>query len=398
MGRLMPITHNNPGADPSELLQAARQLASRIAQETDRIDCERRLPPDVVGEMAERGLFRLLVPRSLGGAELSFSDFLQIVRTFARVDGSTAWCVNQNNVFATASVIIPEKIAGEIWGERRAVVANGPPTSSVNAVPVDGGYRLSGTWNFSTGSGHANWLAALTPIKPVNPRQSGLAEGENPRVMLIPKSEATFLEDSWQVSGLRGTGSFSFQVDDLFVPSGRTYDLADPRREDGPLYVIPRTLLFASGDATVALSIARSSLLTAIGVSQTKNPLRTSNLLQDQSTAQRLIGEGEAILRSADAFLDQSVSSIWKSACENQAVSTEERIQLRLAATFAIRKAAEVVDITYNLCGSSAIFASNPIQRQFQDVRVITQHIQGRLTNYETAGQFYLGLEPEGSF
>ena len=189
----MPITQNNPVTDPGELLQAARQLADRIAQETDRIDCERRLPPDLVGEMAERSLFRLLVPRSFGGAELSFPDFLQIVRTFARVDGSTAWCVNQNNVFATASVIMPEKIAGEIWGERRAVVANGPPTSSVNAVPVDGGYRLSGTWNFSTGSPHATWIAALAPVVDPDASQNAISDTVNNRILLIPKKDVNFL-------------------------------------------------------------------------------------------------------------------------------------------------------------------------------------------------------------
>ena len=91
---------------------------------------------------------------------------------------------------------------------------------------------------------------------------------------------------------------------------------------------------------------------------------------------------------------------MWRSACKNHALTTEERIRLRLAraSTDAIRRAAEVVDICYNLCGSSAIFASNPIQRRFQDIHVVTQHIQGRPTHYETAGQFFLGLEPEGSF
>ena len=394
----MPIMQKNVGDDSKELLRTAQELADRVADNADRIDFERQIPAELAGEIADRGFFRLLVPRSLGGAELGFLEFLKIVQTFAHVDGSTAWCINQNNVFATASVIMPEQIAHEVWGDRRAVVANGPPTSSVVAIPADGGYRLSGTWDFSTGSRHATWLAALAPVKPSNQGQGPHTDKVASRVMLFPKAQANFVDDSWRVNGLRGTGSFSFQVNDLFVPGTRTYDPTDIPREQGPLYIIPRTLLFASGDATIALGIARSSLNTAVDIARKKNPLMTSTLLQEQSTAQRLIGEGEAIWQSAHAFLEKSASSIWHSACENHAVSTEERIQLRLASSYAIRKAAEVIDITYNLCGSSAIFASNPIQRQFQDVRVITQHIQGRLTNYDTAGQFYLGLEPEGSF
>tara|TARA_B100001167_G_scaffold128218_1_gene80197 strand:- start:108 stop:755 length:648 start_codon:yes stop_codon:yes gene_type:complete len=215
--------------------------------------------------------------------------------------------------------------------------------------------------------------------------------------MLFPKENATIL-DTWQVNGLRGTGSFSFEVDDLYVPSARTYEPTDPPREGGPLYVIPRTLLFASGDATIALGIARTSLNTAIDIASTKTPGQFTNLLRDQSATQRLIGEGEAIWHSAQAFLDESASAVWKSACNRHAPPTKERIQLRLASTFAIRKAAEVVDICYNLCSSSAIFASNPLHRRFQDIHVITQHLQGRPTHYETAGQFFLGLDPGGSF
>ena len=389
----MPLAQH----DIEYYLDTARDLANQVTADADRIDCERQIPSDLAGEMADKGLFRLLVPRSLGGAELSHLDFLRILKIFSKADGSTAWSLNQNNVFATASAIIPEQTAREIWGDGRAVVSNGPPTSSVKALPVDGGYRLSGRWNFSTGSPHATWLAALVPMAHPGDQQDSPTARASARIMLFPKENATIL-DTWQVNGLRGTGSFSFEVDDLYVPSARTYEPTDPPREGGPLYVIPRTLLFASGDATIALGIARTSLNTAIDIASTKTPGQFTNLLRDQSATQRLIGEGEAIWHSAQAFLDESASAVWKSACNRHAPPTKERIQLRLASTFAIRKAAEVVDICYNLCSSSAIFASNPLHRRFQDIHVITQHLQGRPTHYETAGQFFLGLDPGGSF
>jgi len=384
-------------------LAAARELAGKVAAAADRIDGDRQIPSELAGEMADRGFFRLLLPRSLGGAQLDHPDFLRILEIFAAVDASNGWCLNQNNVFSTSSLRMPEQTAREIWAEKRAVVTNGPPTATSQAVPVDGGYKLSGRWHFSSGSSHATWIAALAPISNGGvPAQDASKDRTGARIMLMPKEAVTFL-DFWQAKGLRGTASFSFEVEDLFIPSDRSYDPTSLPREDGALSVIPTTLLFATGFATVALGVARAALETAIGVAGAKTPIRTSTLLLNQTTTQRIIGEAEAIWGSSKAFLRQSASSVWNgaqkaSAEKNGALNMEERINLRLAATHAIRMAAQVVDQAYNLCGSDATFETNPIQRQFQDIHVITQHAQGRLTHYETAGQYFLGLEPEGNY
>ena len=141
-------------------LDAARDIAVRVAAEADRIDADRQIPAELAGELADKGFFRLLIPRSFGGAELSHPDFRRILEVFAEVDGSTAWSINQNNVFSTDCMRIPEETSREIWGEYRAVVTNGPPSSSAKAIPVDGGYRLSGHWDFSSGCTHATWIAA----------------------------------------------------------------------------------------------------------------------------------------------------------------------------------------------------------------------------------------------
>ena len=385
-------------------LEAAEELAGKVAATADRIDDDRQIPHELAEEMADKGFFRLLLPRSLGGAQLDHPDFLQILEIFAAVDASTGWCLNQNNVFSTNSLRMPEETAQEIWGEKRAVVTNGPPTASSQAVPVEGGYNLNGRWHFSSGSSHATWIAALAPITSDSggPTQDASKDRTGARIMLMPKDAVTFL-DFWQVRGLRGTASFSFEVEDLFIPSNHSYDPTDLPREDAALYVIPTTLLFGTGFATVALGVARAALDTAISVAGAKTPGRSTTLLGNQSTTQRIIGEGEAIWGSSKAFLRQSASSAWKgaqkeTARKNRALATEERINLRLAATHAIRMAAQVVDLSYNLCGSDAIFETNPIQRRFQDIHVMTQHTQGRLTHYETAGQYFLGLEPEGNF
>ena len=383
--------------DIAHYLNTARRMAEQVAIDADRIDADRQLPTELANEMADEGLFRLLLPRSLGGAELAHPDFLSILEVFAGVDASTAWCLNQNNVFSTSASRMPAATAHEIWDDPRGVVTNGPPTAATRATPTDGGYRLSGHWNFSSGSDHATWIGALAPLG--EPGQNGDAARNRAgtRILLMPKADVRMV-DLWHVPGLRGTGSFSFQVDDHFVPEERVYDPEGESAESGPLYCIPRTLLFATGFATVALGVARKSLEIAIAQAGNRLPGRSQVVLRDHQTAQRAIGEAHAIHQSARAFLRDSHAAVWDAACRERSLQVEQRIQLRVAATHAIRMSAQVVDIAYTLCGAGAIFESNPIQRRFQDIHVITQHTQGHHVHFETAGQYLLGLEPQGIF
>ena len=383
--------------DIDHYLAAAHDIAERIIPLTDRIDSERQLPPDIAAEIADQGLFRLLVPRSLGGAELAHPDFLKIVEIFAEVDASAAWCINQNNVFATHSALMDEAFAQELYRDPRTVITNGPPTSTSKAVPTDGGYRLSGRWNFSSGIPHANWVAALTPVMRPGDVQPPLSDRSTSRMFLIPKSDVRLI-DTWDVLGLRGTGSFSFAVDDLFVPEAHTFDPAAEPRETGPLYCVPIMLLFAAGFATVAFGSARAALDAAIDLIKTKVEMLEDDTLRDRSTTQRSVAEAEAILGSAQAYLGEAVMSVWESACRDRSLTDAERIRLRLAGTYGIRSAAQVVDMAYTLCGSDAIFAGSEVQRRFRDVHTITQQLQGRLSHYDTAGQFFLGIEPKGLF
>ena len=383
--------------DIDHYLKLAGPLAEQVASLADHIDRDRQMPAELANNLADAGFFRLLLPQSLGGAELAHPDFLRILEVFAGADASVAWCLNQNNVFSTSSVRMDQGTAREIWAEPRAVVTNGPPTSASIAVPVDGGYRLSGHWNFSSGSDHATWIAALAPIGQPGQVLDGARNREGARMLLMPRDEVQFV-DLWHVHGLRGTGSFSFQIDDMFIPNERTYEAEGEPGEDGPLYVIPRTLLFGSGFATVALGVARKSLEIAIETASSRTPGRSRTLLRDQQTTHRLIGEAHAIHRSAQCFLRDSAAAVWESVCRNRAVPIDERLQLRVAATHALRMAAQVVDTSYNLCGSAAIFEANPIQRRFQDMHVITQHTQASFSHYETAGQALLGLQPQGNF
>ena len=365
-------------------LARAQALAPRIAAAADAIDAAREIPAPLADDLKTQGLFRLLVPRSVGGEEMDWLGYLEVVRAVAQADGSVAWCFNQGAVFATTSCRAPAALAREVWGDPRTVVGNGPPQGRVDLRSVAGGFRLTGQWVFSSGCRHANWIAAL----------SG-GGGQPPRLHLVPRADVELL-DVWQVPGLRGTGSFSFRAEDLFVPEARTMRLDVPPREPGPIYVIPQGLLFACGFGSVALGVARAGLDATTTLAAEKRPRFGSRSLSEDPVIQRQIGQAEAKWRAAKALLAESTAEVWHSVRASGRITMAERIALRMAGTHAIRQSAEVVDIAYNLSGSTAIFANRPIQRRFQDIHVITQQVQGREAHYETAGQFYLGLEPEG--
>ena len=371
----------NGGLTP---LARAEALSSKIAAAAEEIDANRALPTPLADEMKRNGLFRLLVPRSVGGEEMDWLDYLDVVRTVAYADGSTGWCFNQATVFATTSCRAPLELAAEVWGDPQTVVANGPPQGAIEVKEVDGGFRLTGRWMFSSGCRHANWLAAV----------SG-GRGLPPRLHLLPRDDVEFL-DVWQVSGLRGTGSFSFRVEGLFVPAGHTMRLDVPPREPGPIYVIPQTLLFACGFGCVALGVSRAGLDSTVELCSDKRPRFGSRPLCEDPVIQRQVGMAEAKWRAAKALLYDSVGDVWRAVKATGEITMEQRIALRMAGTHAIRQSAEVVDIAYNLSGSTSIFADRAIQRRFQDIHVITQQVQGRDAHYETAGQFFLGLEPHG--
>jgi alkylation response protein AidB-like acyl-CoA dehydrogenase len=211
------------------------------------------------------------------------------------------------------------------------------------------------------------------------------------RYLFVPVAEAELL-DTWHVRGLRGTGTHHFAVHDVFVPAERSvHSVKAPLVETGPLYQIPRTLLFASGDASIALGLARTCLEVFFELAGAKTPWRMREVLRDQVMIQTAVGYAEAYARSGHAFLTESVREVWAAATAGT-LSLNERAALRLATTHAIRLASQVVDTIYNAAGATAIYESHPLQRHFQDIHVITQHSQGRLVHYELVGRHWLGL------
>ena len=373
----------------TDYLARARALAPMIAAESTQIDRERELSPKVRDTLIAEGFFRMLQPKSLGGAELHPVTFSHVTATISAADASTAWCVCQNNGCSMTTAYLDEETAREIFGPSTGILAWGPPGAPFQAQPVDGGYRVSGTWRFASGSHHASWLGAHMKI----------AGTGTTRTMLFPKSSIR-MEDIWHTLGLRGTASNQYSVEDLFVPAAYCIKRDDPttRREQGLLYRFASTQLYSIGFAGVGLGIARGLIDAFLALPANKvargasKPLRENNVIQSQ------LAQSEARWRSARAFLHNTVNDIWAYIEQHGEMTAEHKMLLRLASTWAIQQSREAVNTLFHAAGSVAVFEELPFERRLRDMHTVAQQAQGRQLHFETVGQIMLGVPPENQF
>jgi alkylation response protein AidB-like acyl-CoA dehydrogenase len=381
-------------------LERVRALAPRIAAAAPEIERERRLPEKLVAALRAAGLFSLMIPRPLGGAEIDPPTFIAILEAVAAIDASTAWCLGQNNVCASVAAFIPEDAARQIFGgDSPAILAWGAGYVG-RAVAVEGGYRVTGKWSFTSGGHHATWLGGHCMVTEAGGRERRGPDGEPvARTMLFPAT-ATSLQDIWHVIGLRGTGSDAYAIENLFVPEQHSLARDEPaeRRYPGPLYHFPSNSLYGSGFAGVALGIARGMLDALIELAKEKTPRGLRNAMRDSPVSQFEIAEAEARLRAASMYLMGTVSEVWQEVLRTDRLTLEERVAIRLAATHVIREATKVADFAYSWAGATAIFETSPFERRFRDIHAVAQQVQGRASHFETAGRFLLGLQPDTMF
>lgn len=382
-----------------EHLERARALAPAIAAGADEAERKRRLPPPLLAALADAGLTRMLLPRALGGGEVDPVTFVRVIEEIAKHDGSTAWVLCQISGCSMAAAYLEPAVAARVFGDPRAILAWGSGPAG-RAVAVDGGYRVSGSWGFASGGRHATWFGAHTPVfEPdgATPRRRRDG-GQEVRTVLFPASRAT-LVDVWNVIGLRGTGSDTYAVTDLFVPAEETLVRDDPaeRRLPRPLYCFRTGSMYASGFAGVALGLARAMLDALVALDKTPKGLKQS--LRDTPLVQAQVAVAEARLESSRTFLLTSLAAIWEAVgAAGAELTMEQRVRIRLSSTYAIQQAREVADAVYQMAGSSAIFVGGPFERRFRDVHAVTQQIQGRPAHFEQVGRFLLGLEPDTTF
>jgi alkylation response protein AidB-like acyl-CoA dehydrogenase len=379
----------------TDQIARARKLAPSLTAAAPRIDAACELPDDVLDAMHADGMFRLLVPRSLGGAELDPATYIQCVEAIAGGDASVAWCMNQGSGCSLSAAYLEPAAAREVFGGKRDVLAWGQGPGA-KAIRADGGWRVTGTWAFASGSRHATWLGAHCPCFEADGTPHRYPDGRTwERTMLFPRARAE-INNVWQVVGLRGTGSDTYTVKDLFVDDAHTLtrDRPEERHESGLLYRFSGMNIYASGFAAVALGIARATLDAFIDLARGKTPALTQSALRDSAMIQSAIGVADAKLHSARAWLLQVLRSTQDEVAIAGELNTEQRMRIRQAATYAIHQAKEVVDVAYHEAGATAIFDANPFERRFRDINTVTQQVQGRRSHFETVGQHLLGSEP----
>ena len=379
----------------------AQSLLPVVAADAEAIERDRRLPTALLDHLHAQRLFRMLLPRSVAGAELDPITFFHVIETVARADASVAWCLCQAGGCAMAAAYLEPSAADAIFGrDPRAVLAWGPGPG-VRAVRVEGGYRVSGDWSFASGGRHATWLGAHCPV--VQPDGTPLAAPDGRRIertMLVPASAVSWT-DIWETVGLRGTASDRFSLRDHFVPEAHsiTRDHRLECREPGPLYRLPANLLYQVGFAGVALGIARGALDAFTALAADKVPRGQRNALRDNAVVQSELAQAEAGARAARAWLLQSVDEIWQAITLPEArLDMDQRIRVRMASTHAIHQARAAVDRVWNAAGATAIFAAQPLERRFRDIHTVTQQLQGRLSHFETVGAWLLGADADLTF
>jgi alkylation response protein AidB-like acyl-CoA dehydrogenase len=370
------------------VIEAVRALVPRIVAAADDIEAGRRLPGGLVSALVDAGVFRLCVPRALGGVEAHPGVLVDVIETLAAADGSTGWCAAIGATSGVVSAYLPEGAARAIYGEPR-VVTGGVFAPCGTAVPEGGGYRVSGRWPFASGSEHCAWLMGGCLVRDGGPPRA--------RLMLFPAAEARIL-DTWTVAGLRGTGSHDMTVDGILVPAERSASVMDDRpRATGSLYAFPVFGLLASGIAAVALGIARRAIEELVRLASGKTPQGSRRTLAERGVVQAQVAEAEALVRAGRAFLDDAIGRAWRAAETTGALAATERAQLRLAATHATTSAARATDLMYNAGGGTSVYATSPLQRCFRDVHVATQHAMVGASTWELTGRLLLGLETDTS-
>jgi alkylation response protein AidB-like acyl-CoA dehydrogenase len=376
---------------PSDVLAAARALEPQIRAAAESMEIERRLPPPLARALMEAGVFRMGVPRVYGGSELDPMAQVRVVEELSRFNGSVGWLSMIGSAGSFLSAFLAPDTARRLFGNFDSVIA-GQLRPPHHAEVVDGGFRVSGTWHFGSGSAHASTMVCGCMVfQNGEPKRRPNGQPEY-RVMLVPAAKAKII-DVWHTTGMRGTGSNDFTVDNVFVPADESVSMAEPPYCPGPLYLFPP--LFLVSHAGVPLGIGRSAIeyLTELGSSKLAQP--SGRPLREDSRVQDAIAWAEAALGAARAYVYSIVEELWATLCKGDRPSPRQRATYRLMITYSHQTAKEVVSTLYDIASSSSIFRGSPLDRDLRDIATACQHYVVHLRMYRPAGRLLLGMDSE---
>ena len=343
-----------------QILAEVRRLAPAIAARAPEIESARRLPRDLVDQLAAAACFRTFLPASHGGAAADLTSGARVVEELSRADASVGWTVMIGAASWLNLAGLPRATFDALFADGPDVVGVGVFSPNGTAKPVEGGYRVDGRWPFASGCEDADWLFA-------NCFEEADGGPSLRTVLLFPGDVA--IEDTWHVSGLRGTGSHHVRVDDIFVPGVRTAPAfsVDPSL-DATVLRIPLPAVFALLTASVALGTAQGALDEILGLAKDKVPLMSATTLAANPLFQHDLAQMDADLRAARALFYETADDTWASAVAGTALSPAQRARIRATAVWVTARAAAVVDTAYHAGGGTALYAASPLQRRLRDL------------------------------
>ncbi len=382
----MTMTRSTTATTASDVFDAVHALAPSIAAQAARTEADRRLPRALVDDLSRAGCFRLVRPASHGGIEADWPSAMRVYEELARADGSTAWSTAIGSAGWCDLAELPRATFDAMFSEQPDAITAGvfSPSGAISAV--DGGYRVEGRWSFASGCEHADWIYGNCIEMPV---------GDAPHLRgAVFRPDEVVIEDTWNVSGLRGTGSHHFRVDGREVPAERTYEpLGGEPCVDATILRVPLPSMFAMGIASIATGIAQGALDDVLDLAAGKVPLLASGTLATSQWFHYEVATADTDLRGARALLWEAAESAWAKAEAGAAFSLADTARLRATAVWATARASDVVDAAYRAAGGSAIWADQPLQRRWRDVHAITQHFLVKPETFTTAGAILAGQD-----
>jgi 3-hydroxy-9,10-secoandrosta-1,3,5(10)-triene-9,17-dione monooxygenase len=360
----------------AEALERARALVPRLKQRTGEAESLRHIPEQSLDDLHAAGLFRILQPRRFGGSELPFKALLETCALVGRGCGSTAWVLANLASHHWMLGMWEARAQEEVWGESPDVlIASAFVFPAGHAYRVEGGYRLSGRWKFSSGIDTCRWsmMGAI-----VHDEQTG--EGEY-RMFLVPQSDYRRI-DTWFAAGLKGTGSKDIEIAEAYVPMHRTLAVADVLGtptpgsvvNPGPLYRMPPFDMFPYVVGSVALGIAEDAIATFTADTVTRLAAYTSARMADYATVQVRLAEAAAAVHAARLVMTSRCDQASALAEHARVPSLDEKVALRRDGAYAAKLCTRAVDLLFEASGGDALYDQRDIQRAFRDVHAANSH------------------------
>jgi len=374
----------------------ADALLATIADRAADTEAQRRLPADLAAELAQAGLFRMLVPTSLGGAEVDVATLFNRLEQLGRADAATGWCVMIGGTTALISAWLPMEHAREIWADPGVIT--GGVFAPMGRATVDGeNYLVSGRWAWGSGSANCSWLLGGAVIMEGGEMRR-LPNGAPDHRMMVMRRHEVELIDTWDALGMRGTGSGDLAAKDVLVPQGRSVSfITDTPREAGPLYRFAPFGLLALGIAAVASGNALGALDDLKALAVAKKGQGSSRSLAERGVVQADYAAAHADLEAARALVHAEIAAAWDRVVAGDTLDLPARARLRLAATRLTQVSARVAAKMHELAGGTSVYASHPLNRRFRDAHVATQHVMVAPPTLELAGRVLLGLPVDAS-